>query len=188
MPATTARIVVSITVALTASAVHAQPGDHESAAALRLRFEKAASLSADQQLEVAEAVVARLADQVRRALALAAAAREEGDVARLDCVNQPLTSLKGLLLVAEHADTALGHARAAGDKEAGDHQLTKLTLARDMADQLSFATEQCIAYGGHPPLGTTVVVTVTGVPDGDPTRPGTHESVFDSPPAASPVQ
>lgn len=70
-------------------------------------------------------------------------ARNEKDVVKLNCVNEKLTQVKGLLKVAEQADVALSEAVARKDDSA-DTEFQKISMARAKVDQLRGEADQCI--------------------------------------------
>jgi hypothetical protein len=70
-------------------------------------------------------------------------ARNEKDVVKLNCVNEKLTQVKGLLKVAEQADVALSEAIARKDDSA-DTEFLKISMARAKIDQLRSEADQCI--------------------------------------------
>jgi hypothetical protein len=70
-------------------------------------------------------------------------ARNEKDVVKLNCVNEKLTQVKGLLKVAEQADVALNEAVARKD-DAADTEFQKISMARAKIDQLRGEADLCI--------------------------------------------
>ena len=61
-------------------------------------------------------------------------ARATKDVVKLNCVNEKLTQVKGLLRISEQSDVALQEAVARKDTTAAEHEYTKVTIARDKVD------------------------------------------------------
>jgi hypothetical protein len=70
-------------------------------------------------------------------------ARNEKDVVKLNCVNEKLTQVKGLLKVAEQADVALSESIARKDDSA-DTEFQKISMARAKIEQLRSEADQCI--------------------------------------------
>ena len=85
-------------------------------------------------------------------------AREKRDVIKLNCVNEKLTAVKGLLKVSEQADVSMQDALARRDEEAGRYEYDKVSIARGRVDALLTESEACVGelsvYAGE----TTVEV------------------------------
>ncbi len=84
-------------------------------------------------------------------------ARESKDVIKLNCVNEKLTQVKGLLKVAETASVALEEAVAKRESDAAEHEFTKISIARQKTDQLRNEAEACVGDVGADALGETDV-------------------------------
>lgn len=78
------------------------------------------------------------------------AARKAGDIQRLDCVNEALTAIKGLVRLAQQNFTALQELAAQGDAERAEHEFVKLSLAADKVASLSVELRAC----GAPSVST----------------------------------
>ncbi len=63
-------------------------------------------------------------------------ARDSKDVVKLNCVNEKLTQIKGLLRIAEQADIALQEAVAKRETSGAQHEYTKVAIANDKVRQL----------------------------------------------------
>ena len=72
-------------------------------------------------------------------------AREQRDVLKLNCVNEKLTAIKGLLRVSEQADVAMQEAIATGELTAADHEYEKIMIASKKVQGL--ATESEVGIG-----------------------------------------
>ena len=115
-------------------------------------------------------------------------ARSEKDVLKLNCVNEKLTQIKGLLRVAQQSDIALQEAVAKGDEESAQHEHAKIAIARQRAEQLRTDAEQCIGQLAYVDERTVVTVEVPeDLPDVV-TNPPTFTPVAVNPPAISPIQ
>lgn len=118
-------------------------------------------------------------------------ARSSRDVVKVNCVNEKLTQLKALIRVSEQAEALLRDAMTTKDESAAEHEVSKVTIAGQKADQLRIEAEECIgqlAFRTDDSL-TVEVVTPPGL-GGDPTRATAPEDVVvrpPRPPAASPV-
>jgi len=87
-------------------------------------------------------------------------AREQRDVLKLNCVNEKLTAIKGLLRVSEQAAVTMMEALAMKDVTVAQHEYEKITIAARKTDDLSAESEVCIGelavYSGQ----TSVTVEV----------------------------
>ncbi len=111
-------------------------------------------------------------------------AREKRDVIKLNCVNEKLTAVKGLLKMSEQADIAMQEAIARRDEETGRDEYDKVSIARGKVDQLLSESEACVGelsvYAGD-----TVVEMVGGDNSTVPSPPPVTPDVVVRPPAAS---
>lgn len=78
------------------------------------------------------------------------AARKAGDIQRLDCVNEALTAVKGLVRLAQQNFTSMQELAAQGDGERVEHEFVKLTLATDKVAALAAELRAC----GAPSVST----------------------------------
>jgi len=153
-----------------------------------LKIESAAQVPDKKKLAEATQVLARLQGILKDVLKSLEEARSEKDVLKLNCVNEKLTQIKGLLRVAEQSDIALQEAVAKADEESAQHEYAKLTIARQRAEQLRSDAEQCIGQLAYVDERTVVTVEVPeDLPDVV-TNPPTFTPVAVNPPAISPIQ
>jgi len=140
------------------------------------------------KLEQTRTSIARMRDILARVLKHLEDARDERDIVKLNCVNEKLTAIKGLLKISEQSDVTLQESLARRDAEAAAHELEKVSIALRKCEQLMGESEGCVGelavYAGD----TEVEMVVEGVPSDDPTaNKGVPDVVF-RPPAASPYQ
>lgn len=133
--------------------------------------------------------IERMRDVLTAVLKFLEQAREERDVVKLNCVNEKLTSIKGLLKISEQADVSMQEALARRDGETAAHEFEKIAIARNKVEQLMAESESCVGelavYSGD----TSVEVVMGDVPQADPTRDIVPPvDVVVRPPAASPFQ
>ena len=87
-------------------------------------------------------------------------AREQRDVLKLNCVNEKLTAIKGLLRVSEQADVAMQEAIATGELTAADHEYEKIMIASKKVQGLATESEVCIGelavYSGQTSVSVEV--------------------------------
>ena len=117
-------------------------------------------------------------------------ARNTKDVVKLNCVNEKLTQVKGLLRISEQSDVALQEAVAKKDETAAEHEYTKVTIAKTKVEQLRTEAEQCIGQlAFRTDENLTVEVEVpSGLPDGGPDQPSDPAPApTNRPPPASPI-
>ncbi len=139
-------------------------------------------------LEKAEKDVYRMRQVLKQVLARLEDARSEKDIVKLNCVNEKLTQIKGLLKVAEQADIALQESVARRD-EGAESDFAKVTIARSKVDRLRVETEECVGQLAYVVDDRTQVdVEVPkNLPSGDPTdRSPLPAPVLSRPAAASP--
>ncbi|MBC7793782.1 MAG: hypothetical protein H7Z43_08740 [Clostridia bacterium] len=132
--------------------------------------------------------LSRMRDVLKTVFKYLEEAREKRDVIKLNCVNEKLTAVKGLLKVSEQADVTMQEALARRDEEAGRYEYDKVSIARGRVDALLGESEACVGelsvYAGD------TVVEVLGGNNRDipnPTTPIDNGGVV-RPPSASPGQ
>lgn len=102
-----------------------------------------ATFSDPQKLEKADEALTRMKAVLKQVLGRLEDARNERDVVKLNCVNEKLTQIKGLLKVSEQADIALQEAAAKHD-EGTESEFSKIAIAKVKVDQLHNEAEECI--------------------------------------------
>ena len=116
-------------------------------------------------------------------------ARNTKDVVKLNCVNEKLTQIKGLLRISEQSDVQLQEAVARKETATAEHEFTKVTIARSKVEQLRAEAEQCIgqlAFRTDENLSVEVEVP-DYLPPGDPTQMPPPIPIDSRPPPASPT-
>jgi hypothetical protein len=115
-------------------------------------------------------------------------ARDQRDVIKLNCVNEKLVAVKGLLKVSEEADVKMQEALARRDSEAATHEFQIVSLARRKIEQLLAESEACVGelsvYSGD----TEVEVIIDEGSQPPPITEPTPIDVIVRPPAASPFE
>jgi hypothetical protein len=133
--------------------------------------------------------VARMRGTLKEVLGKLEEARTTRDVVKLNCVNEKLTQVKGLLRISEASDVQLQEAVAKHEASAADHEYTKVNLANSRVDQLRAEAEQCIgqlAFRTDENMSVEVEVPEFLAP-GDPTNIHTGPQGIVRPPPASPT-
>lgn len=110
-----------------------------------------------------------------RAMDVLAKARESKDVIRLNCVNEKLTPMKGILKIAEDALIGLQENIATGNVEAASYEYSKIRISHEKVSTLMVQAVNCIGaeatYTGDTEVDLDVNPDVTGADDpyyGDP--------------------
>ncbi len=115
-------------------------------------------------------------------------ARASKDVVKLNCVNEKLTNIKGLLRISEQADVSLQEAVAKGEEQGAGHEFAKVTIARQKIDQLKAEAEGCVGLLAFETGPTEVIVEEPlDLPALDPTKTVPPPPVVSRPLPASPT-
>jgi hypothetical protein len=104
---------------------------------------KGPTFSDPEKLEKAGEAISRMKTFLKQVLGRLEDARNERDVVKLNCINEKLTQMKGLLKVSEQADIALQEAVAKHD-EGSEAEFSKIAIAKVKVDQLRTEAEECI--------------------------------------------
>jgi hypothetical protein len=173
-----------LAVALWATPLFAQAG----AALVRPDGQVAAAIPDEEKPRKMADTILRMRVVLREVLAKLEEARKSKDVVKLNCVNEKLTQIKGLIRISEQSDLNLQQSMAMRDKQGMDHELTKVGIARSKVEQLRAEAEQCIgelAYRADENLLVEVDIP-NDLPILDPTRPGDMADVTLRQPAPGP--
>jgi len=151
--------------------------------------ERASEVPDAEKLTRSTAAVARMRTVLTEVLGRLEEARATKDVVKLNCVNEKLTQVKGLLRISEQSDVALQEAVSKKDSTAAEHEYSKVAIARNKVDQLRTEAEQCIGQlAFRTDENLTVEVEVpSGLPTEDPTNPPAPPLPTSNPPPASPI-
>lgn len=184
----------SIVLAASGSAI-AQPASpsatgRASGASPQLGFERRPELSPQDEVNQANAVIARMnqaAATVRRQLDTA---RQQRDVVKSLCLSDKLSQIDVATRSAHDRQTSLQAAAQRSDAELSNHEFTMLTVLRQRAEQLIAEANQCIgedlAFVGQ----TQVSAEYPPLPGEDTTQypPFDPPFVFIPPISVSPVK
>ena len=152
-------------------------------------LERAADVPDAEKLKRSNAAVGRMRSVLTEVLGRLEEARATKDVVKLNCVNEKLTQVKGLLRISEQSDVALQEAVAKKDTTAAEHEYSKVSIAKNKVEQLRNESEQCIGQlAFRTDENLTVEVEVpSGLPTEDPTNPPPPPPPTNRPPPASPI-
>jgi hypothetical protein len=124
------------------------------------------NLSPQQMVGQSERKLAEMRSSLRTALELIAAARAQRDIVKLNCLNERVTQLKGVLKVAEDAHTSLVDQAAQGDVEGSRGSFTRVSMAHDRIKNLRVQAQNCVGadsyYGGNTEVITDVNPQLAG--------------------------
>lgn len=149
----------------------------------------AANIPDPEKLRRSAAALVRMRDTLKDVLGKLEEARNSKDVVKLNCVNEKLTQIKGLLRISEISDVALQEAVAKKDTSAGEHEFTKVNIAETKVLQLRSQAEECIGQLAFR-TDENLLVDVeepADLPKSDPTSPPLPPDVEARPPPASPT-
>jgi copper chaperone CopZ len=152
-------------------------------------LERAADVPDAEKIKRSAAAVSRMRTVLSEVLGRLEEARATKDVVKLNCVNEKLTQVKGLLRISEQSDVALQEAVVKKDSTAAEHEYSKVSIAKTKVDQLGNESQQCIGQlAFRTDENLTVEVEVPGgLPTEDPTNPPRPEPPTNRPPPASPI-
>src|SRR3712207_3512961 len=91
-----------------------------------LQAEKASDVPDVTKLERSSKAIGAMREVLRDVLGKLEEARRAKDVVKLNCVNEKLTQIKGLLRISEQADVALQEAVSQRDTTSSEHEYTKV--------------------------------------------------------------
>jgi len=150
---------------------------------------KTSGLTGAEMLDKADKDIVEMKQSLKQVLQRVSDARSENDIVKLNCVNEKLVQVKGLLKVAEQADIGLQEAVARKD-EGAESDFAKIGIARTKVDQMRVEAQECIGQLAYVvDEKTQVEVEVPkDLPTGDPTSWSAPPPVMVRPPPASPYQ
>ena len=132
---------------------------------------EAAALSDPEKIRRSAEAVAKMRASLKTVLGKLEEARNSKDVVKLNCVNEKLTQIKGLLRISEQSDIALQEAVAKKESATAEHEYTKVSIAVVKVNQLTAEAEDCIGQLAFrtDENATTEVEEPQDLPKGDPT-------------------
>lgn len=83
-------------------------------------------------------------DTLGRVVTILAEARSSKDIVQLNCVNEKLTQIKGLLKISEQASLQMYDSIASGTQDLVNHEFTKIVVAHQKSQVLRAEAEQCV--------------------------------------------
>jgi hypothetical protein len=155
-----------------------------------LEFTKMAKLTGAEQIAQGGVFLDKMKEALTRVNTLAEEARKDKDVIRLNCVNEKLIGIRGMLSIAEASYASLKEAVGRDDADERTHEFTKMQIAFTKASELKAEAESCAGevtvYFGDTVLDYTVD---PDVPPEDPTviTPPDLGGIIDRPTETSPA-
>ncbi len=146
-------------------------GTAQPAAAAPQSASEASTIPDPEKIKKSAESVAKMRSALKDVLGKLEEARNSKDVVKLNCVNEKLTQIKGLLRISEQSDIALQEAVAKRESSTSEHEYTKVSIAVVKVNQLRAEAEQCIGQLAFrtDENGTTEVEEPEDLPKGDPT-------------------
>lgn len=114
------------------------------AAAKAKKFKLDVATSDKDKPAVTQKALQKQRHALSRALRQVQAGSRARDVVGLNCVNEKLTAIKGLLRASEQADVAMAEALARSDSVAANHAFQKVVLASQKSIELGGQSEGCL--------------------------------------------
>ncbi|MEO1228222.1 MAG: hypothetical protein AAFZ18_04890 [Myxococcota bacterium] len=148
------------------------------------------SVSLEDKKERVEEMLVTERKTLGRVVQLLAEARSSKDIVQLNCVNEKLIQVKGLLKISEKASLEMYEAIASGADDLINHEYTKVAVAHQKSQVLSAEAEQCVGESSVYAGDTDVDVEIdnddgSGGGGGDPTTNAAAPPGPTVPPVAS---
>ena len=149
------------------------------------------TLSTAQQVEKGTKYMAEMKETLARAFDQLKQARSGQDIGRLNCVNEALSAIKGLMRLSEQNYMMLQEASAKKDAKTAEHEFVKLTIAYNKIKELDGRVQSCgrpSASGEIDGRPTIDRIKDADLPEEDPLDSlQNYRADLDRPPSASPL-
>jgi len=153
------------------------------------RFSKWANIPDAEKVKHSTEALGRMRQSLKDVLKMLEEARNTKDILKLNCVNEKLTQIKGLLRISEQADVSLQESLAKSDSTVALQELTKVGIASEKVEDLTAQARQCLGQLAYRSDENMVVeVDEPHLTSNDVTDPPPPPLVVIRPPAASPTQ
>ena len=104
---------------------------------------KISKMSDKQKVSKATQMISSMESVLNDAYAILKKTRKEKDIVKLNCVNESIRKIKGLLKRSKEDMMSLQEAIAKDDKKSSNYYYTKITLANDNIKQASIEVLSC---------------------------------------------
>ncbi len=143
------------------------------------QLQKASDVPDPEKVDRSASTVTSMRGTLKDVLGKLEEARKTKDVVKLNCVNEKLTQIKGLLRISEQSDVALQEAVSKRDSSSAEHEYTKVMLAGQKVEQMRLEAEECIGNLAfrHEENLSSEVEEPKDLPKGDPTKHETKTNV-----------
>lgn len=129
-------------------------------------------LSEQQKRENTERFLTAQRRTLARLTTMVKEARNARDMLQLNCLNDKLEQVKGLLRISEAASVSMYDGMGTGDEDQVNSQYTRLALANLKTQGLQAEANQCIGAKAVFTGNTEIQLTIDGdIPGQDPTQP-----------------
>src|ERR1700687_1823050 len=108
------------------------------------RFSKWANIPDAEKVKHSSEALGRMRQALKDVLKMLEEARNTKDILKLNCVNEKLTQIKGLLRISEQADVSMQESLAKSDSKVALQELTKVGIAGEKVDGLAAQARQCL--------------------------------------------
>ncbi len=125
-------------------------------------YKEAEGLSTPEKLKRANKDVDRMRETHHSALERLQSARDKQDIIQVNCVQDKLAAIKGLLKIAEQADVSLKEAAVKRDQELINHEFTKISIASVRAENFRVEVEGCVGEASQYTGQTVLEVNIEG--------------------------
>lgn len=144
-------------------------------------------MSGKEMERFAQSAATDLRDATKKVLAMIESAQKNKDFVLLNCLNDKLIQLRGLLKVADDSSLGLSEALARENLDLQEHNYKKVVVARERGTVYATEADSCIGELGSMLTGggTRLVVTVEGGEAGAIAPVGVSSSGASRPPDAS---
>jgi len=147
----------------------------------------AANVPLEEKQARVESMLAEQRKILARVSTLLKEARAAKDIVQLNCINEKLTQIKGLLKISENASVKMYEAIPGNQEDIINHEFTKITVAHQRCVTLGAEAEQCVGeiavYTGQTEVTVEIDEDIT---EDDPTAPPPVGPAPIIPPIASP--
>lgn len=149
-----------------------------------------AQMSDDERSASAKRSIKSMKKTLAVALERLAQARKGQDILQLNCVNEKLSAINGLVKISEQASQGLKEAIAKRDEELKRHEHSKVLLAGKRIEELRLEVEGCVGEMSQYTGNTEVVVATdedvrNDQPDVEPYQPAFEALNSERPPAVT---
>ncbi len=127
----------------TGSSVERSRGDENAAVNVSNPVENA-NIPDSEKVRISSQSIGQMRVSLRDALGKLEEARSTKDVVKLNCVNEKLTRIKGLLRISEQSDVQLQESVAKKETDSSKQEFIKISIAGQKVEQLHAEIEQCI--------------------------------------------